>query len=95
MFRFSTGDTCDKVTTIISETKNPANAELIKKLKKTQSCLGSWCRGRNKRTRSVGILGVPGLWYMLGKPWNVQILFYAHCPTDQSDGRGHPMEWSL
>ena len=33
MFRFSIGNTCDKVTTILSETMNPANAELIKKLK--------------------------------------------------------------
>jgi len=40
MFRFSIGDTCDKVTTIISETKDPANAELIKKTQKNSKLSG-------------------------------------------------------
>jgi len=60
---FSIGDTRDKVTTILSETKDPANAELIKKLKpvwgvdEEGEINGAW--GYTK-------LGVPGLWYMLG-----------------------------
>jgi len=68
MFRFSIEDTCDKVITILCETKDPANVELIKKLKSV------WGVGAEGETWIRGDGAVPGLLYMLGKPWNVQIL---------------------
>jgi len=50
------------VTTIISESKDPANAELIKKPKPVW---GVDAEGELNRAWGSK-LGVPGLWYMLG-----------------------------
>jgi len=57
----SLGETMDRVTAVLS--KDPANAELIKKLKPI------W--GVDSEGETIGVwkangLGLPGLWYMLG-----------------------------
>jgi len=50
------------VTTIISESKDPANAKLIKELKPVW---GVDAEGQLNGAWGYSKLGVPGLWYML------------------------------